>query len=187
MGLLRDNGVAFLVLKAPARVASLLRSRAYTWMLSRIFDVSGEGVSISYRCAFQRPRDISISAGVKIAGSVIFVSEFSGAVAKVCEGVQICDGVHIDHSGGLTIGPNSLISEGVRIYTHSHGHDPRSSPVPLEKKIGGNVWIGVGALVLEGCRVIVDDVVIAAGSVVTKDIQEKGVYGGVPAKHIAFL
>ena len=52
-------------------------------------------------------------------------------------------------------------------------------------KIGNHVSIGTNATVLP--VTIVDDVVIGAGSVVTKDIVESGIYAGNPAKKIRDL
>jgi len=49
--------------------------------------------------------------------------------------------------------------------------------------IGKNVWIGANATVLAGVT-IGDAVVVAAGAVVTKDVQPNTVVGGVPAKLI---
>ena len=54
-------------------------------------------------------------------------------------------------------------------------------PKPIH--IGKKVWIGSGAIVLPGVN-IGDNSVIAAGSVVTKDVPENSVFGGNPAKLI---
>lgn len=54
--------------------------------------------------------------------------------------------------------------------------------LPLGKiHIGRNVWIGAGAIVLPGVT-IGDGAVVAAGAVVTKDIPDNTIVGGVPAK-----
>ena len=50
-------------------------------------------------------------------------------------------------------------------------------------KIGSQVFIGAGASVLPGVN-ICDNVIIGAGSVVNKDITERGTYVGAPAKKI---
>lgn len=50
-------------------------------------------------------------------------------------------------------------------------------------EIGDRVWVGARAQILPGVR-IADDVVIAAGSVVTRDCPVAGVYAGVPARLI---
>lgn len=52
-------------------------------------------------------------------------------------------------------------------------------------EIGNDVWIGVRALVFDGCR-IGDGAIVAAGAVVTKDVPPYAIYGGVPAKLIRY-
>ena len=47
--------------------------------------------------------------------------------------------------------------------------------------IGKNVWIGANATVLAGVN-IGDGAVVAAGAVVTKDVEPNTIVGGVPAK-----
>jgi acetyltransferase-like isoleucine patch superfamily enzyme len=50
-------------------------------------------------------------------------------------------------------------------------------------QIGSNVWIGSGCIILPGVT-IGDDTVVAAGSIVTKDIPAGSVAAGVPARVI---
>lgn len=52
-------------------------------------------------------------------------------------------------------------------------------------KIGNDVWIGAGAIILSGVSVG-DGAVIAAGSVVTKDVPRYMIVGGVPAKILRY-
>ncbi len=60
--------------------------------------------------------------------------------------------------------------------------------IQLQKKaptIGNDVWIGMNAIIMRGVQ-IGDGAVIAAGSVVTKDVSPYSIVGGNPAKHIKF-
>jgi acetyltransferase-like isoleucine patch superfamily enzyme len=52
-------------------------------------------------------------------------------------------------------------------------------------EIGSDVWIGERAILLDGIKVG-NGAIIAAGSVVTKDVEDYSIVGGVPAKHIRF-
>jgi galactoside O-acetyltransferase len=104
---------------------------------------------------------------------------------------------------GVTIGDDVLISWGCQIVDHdSHALDwaDRSSDVGDWYKgskdwskvpcapvvIGNRVWIGFNALVLKGVH-IGDGAVVAAGSVVTRDVPANSLVGGNPARVIREL
>lgn len=90
--------------------------------------------------------------------------------------------------GGLiTLGDDCLIGPNVQILTINHDTSPQKR---LDKKnhaedirIGNNVWIGAGAIILPGVH-IADGAVIGAGSVVNKDVETKCLYAGNPAKKV---
>lgn len=52
-------------------------------------------------------------------------------------------------------------------------------------RIGDDVWVGYGAIILSGVE-IGDGSIVAAGSVVTKDVEAYSIVGGNPAKKIAY-
>jgi len=94
----------------------------------------------------------------------------------------------VDGSGGLTIGRGCDVSCGVQIYTHStvrrcvsgrRYDEIDRAPVV----IGDHVFVGANAVVMMGVT-IGDCAVVAAGAVVTTDVPECAVVGGVPAKVI---
>jgi len=93
-------------------------------------------------------------------------------------------GCTVDARGNITIGNNVSISHGVYIMTGSHDHQARNfigrfMPISIDDY----AWIGVGAVVLQGVH-IGKGAVICAGAVVTKDVGDYEIVGGVPAKHI---
>ena len=51
--------------------------------------------------------------------------------------------------------------------------------------VGSDVWIGTNAVILDGCR-IGDGAIIAAGAIVTKDVEPYAIVGGVPAVSIRY-
>ncbi len=90
----------------------------------------------------------------------------------------------LDGRTGLKIGNNVSISE--RSIILSLEHDPQSSTFESKgaiTKIDDYVWIGMGAIILPGVSLGVG-VIVAAGSVVTKNVDDFTIVGGVPAKKI---
>jgi len=91
----------------------------------------------------------------------------------------------LDGRGGLYIGNNVTISSYVKIITGSHdvhSQDFHAEFLPII--IEDYAWIGTGAMILQDVR-IGTGAVIAAGAVVTKDIPDFTIVGGVPAKPIS--
>lgn len=128
------------------------------------------------------PSNVSIGDNVFIHNNVSIGSEIKDSFLHISSSVQINYGVAIDYTGGMIIGENTLIAEHSRLYSHSHGLNPHSEPKPIEKSIGSNCWLGARCIILEGCSQIASDSIIGAGSIVTKDIDIKGLYLGVPAR-----
>ena len=89
----------------------------------------------------------------------------------------------------VQIGDNCSISHNVRMYTCSNKPDQDFNLIKSKEKfygdivIGNGVWIGANVFINPGIR-IDNNVVIGANSVVTKDIKENSIVGGVPAKLI---
>lgn len=87
----------------------------------------------------------------------------------------------------ITIGDNCLFGPNVQLYTASHPLEPgkRNSGQELGKPItiGNNVWIGGSSVVIPGVT-LGDNVVVAAGAVVTKSFPANVVVGGNPAQII---
>ena len=84
----------------------------------------------------------------------------------------------------ITIGKGCAIGREVLIQdTDAHEFLNSTNPMTEEISIGEHVWIGFRAMILKGVT-IGDGAVVAAGSIVTKDIPAKCLVGGVPAKVI---
>jgi maltose O-acetyltransferase len=95
--------------------------------------------------------------------------------------VTILDVAKVTIGNYCLIGPNTLIT------TVGHPLDKmgRRERIGISKpvNIGDDVWIGGNVTILPGVN-IGNNVIIAAGAVVTKDIPDNSVVGGVPAKKI---
>jgi acetyltransferase-like isoleucine patch superfamily enzyme/coenzyme F420-reducing hydrogenase beta subunit len=96
----------------------------------------------------------------------------------------INEGVQITCASKITIGEECVIARDVVIRDYD-GHTIAIPGYEMEKpiNIGNHVWIGNRAMILKGVT-IGDGAIIAAGSVVTKDLPSKCIAAGVPAKVI---
>lgn len=100
------------------------------------------------------------------------------------ENVVINKGVLLDGRGGLSIGNNVDIAQDTLILTAQHDYnDDYHKFITSKTIIDEYVWVGARALILPGIHIF-RGAVVAAGAVVTKDVDEMTVVGGVPAKKI---
>lgn len=90
----------------------------------------------------------------------------------------------------IEIGDDLQMAPAVQLYTPEHPLDPAVRRSGLEYarpiRIGNNVWIGGGAIILSGVT-IGDDCVIGAGAAVTRDIPAGSVAVGNPARVVRRL
>lgn len=121
----------------------------------------GKGSSILMRC------DFDCSRGFSIGGTSV-----------------INEGCRIDTRGGVVIGSNVSISRSVTILTADHDmDDPELLGRTKQVRIEDYAWIGTGATIMPGV-VIGRGAVVAAGSLVTKNVEAFNVVAGIPAKII---
>ena len=90
--------------------------------------------------------------------------------------------------GGVWIGDGCLIGHNVVFATLNHDLNPerRQICIPKSIRVGRNVWIGSNSTILSGVK-IGDNAVVAAGAVVSKDVEANSIVGGVPAKFIKWI
>lgn len=84
----------------------------------------------------------------------------------------------------VRIGDDCMIAPNVGIYTAGHSVEPKDrnkSGYGIPITIGNNVWIGGSCVILPGIN-IGDNSIVAAGSVVTKDVPANTIVAGNPAK-----
>ncbi|MBQ3188148.1 MAG: glycosyltransferase [Bacteroidaceae bacterium] len=99
-------------------------------------------------------------------------------------GSHINRGVVLDARGDIIIGASVSVSHNVNIMTGSHDHRSKYftgefAPIVIKDY----AWIGVGATILQGVT-IGKGAVVCAGAVVTKDVADYEIVGGVPAKKV---
>ena len=146
-----------------------------------------ESIFRNYRINKTIKRVASVGSNFNWFGSFSFVNP-SGI--EIGDNVNINDGVVVNATKSkVLIGNNVTISSNVQIIAASYdpvkflnsGSDAKDH-VYSEIIIGDNVWICAGAIILPGVK-IADHVVIGAGSVVTKSIEEPWcIFAGNPAK-----
>lgn len=133
------------------------------WFLPLFFKHCGTNLQVRPRVHFESIEEIAIGNGVSFNYNS-FINGF----------------------GGLVIGDNCLFGPGLTIITSNHlfkgslnvrslGHSK------MAVSIGNNVWVAANVTILPGI-VIGDNVVIGAGSVVTKSIPSNKVVVGNPAR-----
>ena len=107
------------------------------------------------------------------------------------DNVDLAKDVLITTSGGVFIGARTLVGYRTQILSSNHSIPPIGQPFPisgdlhLPVKIMNDVWIGANCVITPGVT-IEEGAVIAAGSVVTKNVSANAIVGGVPAKLIRY-
>lgn len=130
-------------------------------------------------------RNVHIGSGTRIGRRSYLKTDGDGRI-DIGEHVTINDGATLVSYDHIAIGDNAMIGEYVSIRDANHG-TKRGELVRLQAhtaspiRIGEDAWIGRGVCVLKGVT-IGDGAVIAANSVVTKDVPANSIVGGVPAR-----
>jgi len=125
--------------------------------------------------------------GVKIGkGSVIHMGArfFNPKGVSIGSDTMVGDSAFLDGRATLKIGSHVDIASQVLIYNSEHdlnAEDFHAVDEPVE--IGDYVFVGPRAIILPGVK-IGKGAVVAAGAVVTKDVADFAIVGGVPAKEI---
>ena len=112
-----------------------------------------------------------------------------GEYIRIGNNVGIGEFAYLGGGGGLEIGNDCIIGQYLSCHPENHNHDILLIPFRLQGvtrkgiRIGNNCWIGSKVTILDGVT-IGDNCIIAAGSVVNKNIPANSIIGGVPARVI---
>lgn len=139
--------------------------------------------------------------GIKIGNNVSIlrnsIIECTGVIRNLGEELIIGDNVGIAQNcfiqvrGKVTIGNNVIFGPGVSVYSENHNYSNLEVPISQQGEnrkgviIGDGVWLGAGSTILDGVN-IGSNSIVAAGSVVTKDVPPFTIAGGVPAKILKY-
>jgi len=126
-------------------------------------------------------------AGMRIgSGSVVhmWANFFEPSGISIGDDTIVGDHVFLDGRAALTIGNHVDIASSVMIYNSEHDLEKEDFSARVEPVVVGDyVFIGPRVIILPGVKVG-KGAVLAAGAVVTKDVPEFSIVGGVPAKVI---
>lgn len=110
-----------------------------------------------------------------------------GVGLTVGDDSSIGTGAYIGCWGGVTIGDKVMMGPDVTILAENHAFDDASrqmkqqGAVARPTAIDDDVWIGARVVILGGVRVGTGSI-LAAGSVVTRDVEPYAIVAGVPAR-----
>ena len=135
--------------------------------------------SFLFRCLFSKCGE----------GLIIYPNVYMIFSNQITAGKRLAINVntYIDGRGGIIFGDYVMIGPNCVIASCGHGTSDKTMPMCLQPVqygqiiIEDDVWIGANVTINPGVR-IGRGCVIAAGSLVAKDLLPMGVYGGVPAK-----
>jgi maltose O-acetyltransferase len=138
----------------------LLDDQTRARLLGRLGALVGERVSVKHACYFAEIQSVAI-------GSDTFINR----------------GCHFDAvpPGTVTIGANCLLGPEVMILTALHADDVARATTRRSVVVGDGCWLAARTVILPGVTVG-DGATVAAGAVVTRDVPDGQVVGGVPAR-----
>jgi maltose O-acetyltransferase len=126
-----------------------------------------------------------VGRSVKIKSGLVVEPIAASRNLVIGDDTFINTNVRLAARGKIEIGSNCAVGPCVCFETVNHvleGGNAWATTVK-ETKVGNNVWIGAGAIILPGIT-IGDGAVIAAGSVVSRDVKPNTMVAGVPARKI---
>lgn len=156
-------------------------------VFKKIFSVNNITIG---RNSFMSYRNITIGEDFRIDTNALIAAENGSLSIGKNVGLMSNSQINANRSR-ITIGNYVLIAPNVVIQGVNHNCDITGKPILFsgDQKdknfidIGDDVWIGANAIITPGVR-IGKGAIIGAGSVVTKDVPEYMIVGGIPAKII---
>lgn len=164
--------------------------RLYYTMFWRMFDRTPasmiQGFAIPLRRILAKKIFKHCGDGVIFHHHVLFSD---GGNISLGDGVLVNRYAMLDDRTSIDVGAYTMIAAGVTIETHTHPFDDFSRPISYSGRghapvsIGANCVVGYNAVLMAGVTLGYRSLV-GANSVVTKDVPDFTVVGGVPAKPI---
>lgn len=119
-----------------------------------------------------------------------YIHPSSTVAADLAAGAYVFIGRRCSVGPGVRLGRYTMLASEVAIVGDDHNWTDPAIPMqfagrPEQRRteIGADVWLGHGVTVLRGVA-IGDGAIVAAGSVVTRDVPTREVWAGVPARRL---
>ena len=159
---------------------SLLEDRRKAELLCYDFNMAKPGSS-EQECALKKLMNVESLEDITVLAPVYFDY---GNYTRLGKGTFVNHGCYFMDGGTIEIGENVFIGPFCGFYTASHPLNYADRNKGLERalpiKVGDHCWFGANVSVMQGVT-IGSGCVIAAGSVVTKDVPDNCLVAGVPA------
>jgi len=176
----------FFLRNIPGRIGFFLRSKYYSKRLFKYFTK----IRFETGLRIEFPKNIELGSNSYFGlNCKLYASEFSrikiGLNASFNSNVM----VNARGKGKILIGNNVLIGPNAVLRSSNHSFETTKLPIINQGMTEGeiiiqdDVWIGSNAVILPNCK-IGKGAIVAAGAVVTNDIDSFSIVGGVPAKLI---
>lgn len=166
------------------------RPRWFIRLLAPLYQHRGKGSKIYGSVRMDTPPYRRFALGQHSV--VESYSCINNAVGDVAIGDHTRIGIHNTIIGPVTIGNHVNLAQGITVTALNHNFDDTTKRIDEQGiatkpvVISDDVWIGANAVILPGVT-IGRHVVVAAGAVVTKDVPDNTIVGGVPATIIKKL
>jgi maltose O-acetyltransferase len=158
------RAAVYRVLARPLLVLHNMAEEARRASILRELNAEGKNIALRPGVTFTHPERVTIGNNVMLnQGTMIFAG------------------------GSVTLGDNIVMGPGCLLVTGNHRGEIFYGSSALQPIIiGNNVWLGARVIVTPGVT-IGNNVIVSAGAVVTEDLPDDTIYGGVPARKLKDL
>jgi acetyltransferase-like isoleucine patch superfamily enzyme len=166
-------------------------NRAYSVLVAHRLGACGDGLQVLFPATVKNAKAIEVGDAVVIREHVwLNVEARSEFTLSIGSGSYIGRFAHINASRSVVIENEVLIADRVHISDYQHAYSDLTRAIvaqgltdPEPVRIRSGSWIGVGAVIMPGITVG-RGAIVGANAVVTRDVGELEIVGGVPAEVI---